>query len=223
MVKKVALNNISFVAKRGDIIGLVGDSGGGKSSVINLILRFYKQNRGEILFNKAAIEQLSLESIRTNIAVVTQRVYIFNDSIASNVAYGREIDEERVKIALKKANLLEFVESLDDNIYTILEENGTNLSGGQRQRIAIARALYLEPSVLILDEATSALDNESEKMVMQTIYNLKDLIVFIVAHRLNTIQNSDKILVFKNGEIVCQDNRINLLKNCDTFKKLYKG
>jgi subfamily B ATP-binding cassette protein MsbA len=221
--EKVALNNISFVAKRGDIIGLVGDSGGGKSSVINLILRFYKQNRGEILFNKTAIEQLSLESIRTNIAVVTQRVYIFNDSIASNVAYGREIDEERVKIALKKANLLEFVESLDDNIYTILEENGTNLSGGQRQRIAIARALYLEPSVLILDEATSALDNESEKMVMQTIYNLKDLIVFIVAHRLNTIQNSDKILVFKNGEIVCQDNRINLLKNCDTFKKLYKG
>ena len=139
---------------------MVGDSGGGKSSVINLILRFYHPNEGKILFNQIPIEEISLNSIRQNIAVVTQRVYIFNDTIAANIAYGKEIDEKKVKLALKKANLLEFVESLDDGIYTILNENGTNLSGGQRQRIAIARALYLNPSVLILDEATSALDNE---------------------------------------------------------------
>ena len=113
---------------------------------------------------------------------------------------------------------------MDDGIYTKLEENGTNLSGGQRQRIAIARALYLNPSVLILDEATSALDNESEKQIMNTIYEIsKNLIIFIVAHRLNSIENSDKIMVFKNGELVCQDKKEKLLEECETFKKIYKG
>jgi len=221
---KIALNNISFKAKKGEIIGLVGDSGGGKSSVINLILRFYHPNSGEILFNDINIEDISLLSIRENIAVVTQRVYIFNDTIAANIAYGKEIDEEKIKDALKKANLLEFVESLDDGIYTILNENGTNLSGGQRQRIAIARALYLNPSVLILDEATSALDNKSEAKIMETIHQLsKDLIIFIIAHRLNTIENSDKILLFKDGKILCEGNKNNLIQNCIEFQKLYKG
>ena len=221
---KIALNNISFNAKKGEIIGLVGDSGGGKSSVINLILRFYHPDSGEILFNNINIEKISLLSIRENIAVVTQRVYIFNDTIAANIAYGKEIDEKKVKDALKKANLLEFVENLDDGIYTILNENGTNLSGGQRQRIAIARALYLNPSVLILDEATSALDNKSEAKIMETIHNLsKDLIIFIIAHRLNTIKNSDKILLFKNGQIVCEGDEAHLIQNCNEFKKLYKG
>jgi subfamily B ATP-binding cassette protein MsbA len=222
--KTTALQNISFEANKGDIIGLVGDSGGGKSSVINLILRFYHHNSGKILFNNTNIENISLESIRNQIAVVTQRVYIFNDTIASNIAYGKEIDENRVKLALKKANLIEFVENLDDGINTILNENGSNLSGGQRQRIAIARALYLNPSILILDEATSALDNESEAKIMDTIHQINEnLIVFIIAHRLNTIENSDKILVFKNGKIVCQGKKEFLLNNCQTFKNLYKG
>ena len=221
---KIALKNITFKAQKGEIIGLVGDSGGGKSSVINLILRFYHPNDGEILFNNINIEQINLLSIRNNIAVVTQRVYIFNDTIAANIAYGKDIDENKVKEALKKANLLEFVESLEDGIYTILSENGSNLSGGQRQRIAIARALYLNPSVLILDEATSALDNKSEAKIMQTIHSLsKDLIIFIIAHRLNTIENSDKILLFKEGEILCNDTKENLMQNCEEFKKLYKG
>ena len=221
---KIALKNISFKAQKGEIIGLVGDSGGGKSSVINLMLRFYQPSSGKILYNEISIEEIDLNSIRENIAVVTQRIYIFNDTIAANVAYGKEIDEERVKKALKKANLLKFVENLDDGIYTKLEENGTNLSGGQRQRIAIARALYLNPSVLILDEATSALDNESEKQIMNTIYEIsRNLIVFIVAHRLNSIENSDKIMVFKNGELVCQNKKEKLLEECETFKKIYKG
>jgi subfamily B ATP-binding cassette protein MsbA len=221
---KIALKNISFKAQKGEIIGLVGDSGGGKSSVINLMLRFYQPSSGKILYNEIPIEEINLNSIRENIAVVTQRIYIFNDTIAANVAYGKEIDEERVKKALKKANLLKFVENLDDGIYTKLEENGTNLSGGQRQRIAIARALYLNPSVLILDEATSALDNESEKQIMNTIYEIsRNLIVFIVAHRLNSIENSDKIMVFKNGELVCQNKKEKLLEECETFKKIYKG
>jgi len=221
---KIALKNISFKAQKGEIIGLVGDSGGGKSSVINLMLRFYQPSSGKILYNEITIEEIDLNSIRENIAVVTQRIYIFNDTIAANVAYGKEIDEERIKEALKKANLLKFVENLDDGIYTKLEENGTNLSGGQRQRIAIARALYLNPSVLILDEATSALDNESEKQIMNTIYEIsKNLIIFIVAHRLNSIENSDKIMVFKNGELVCQDKKEKLGEECETFKKIYKG
>jgi len=219
---KMALKNINFEAKKGEIIGLVGDSGGGKSSFINLILRFYNPTKGEILINKIENYKIDLESLRKNIAVVTQRVYIFNDSIAANVAYGKKIDEEKVKIALKKANLLEFVEDLENGIWTKLNENGTNLSGGQRQRIAIARALYLNPSVLILDEATSALDNKSELAIMQTIENIsKDLIVFIVAHRLNTVEKSDKILVFKKGEIVCKDKKENLIKNCKEFQQLY--
>ena len=221
---KLALENINFKAKKGEMIGLVGDSGGGKSSFINLLLKFYNPNKGELLLNNINIEQISNESLRKNIAVVTQRVYIFNDTIAANVAYGKEIDEQKIKLALKKANLLEFVESLDDGIWTVLNENGSNLSGGQRQRIAIARALYLNPSVLILDEATSALDNQSEAQIMETILALKnDLIVFIIAHRLNTIENSDKILLFKNGHVICEDTKENLLKNCEEFKKLYKG
>ena len=221
---KTALKNISFQAKKGEIIGLVGDSGGGKSSIINLILKFYNPTTGEILFNNTNSNEISNQSIRKNIAVVTQRVYIFNDTIAANIAYGKKIDEKKIKEALKKANLIKFVEDLDDDIYTILNEGGTNLSGGQRQRIAIARALYLNPSVLILDEATSALDNKSEEKIMQTIYSLsKDLIVFIIAHRLNTIENSDKILVLKKGELVCEGNKKSLLNNCNEFKKLYKG
>ena len=221
---KIALNNISFNAKKGEIIGLVGDSGGGKSSVINLILRFYHPNEGKILFNNTDIEKISLLSIRDNIAVVTQRVYIFNDSIAANIAYGKEINEEKIKEALQKANLLEFVENLDDGIWTILNENGTNLSGGQRQRIAIARALYLKPSILILDEATSALDNKSEAKIMETIHHLsKDLIIFIIAHRLNTIKNSNKILLFKEGQILCEGSQEELINNCNEFNKLYKG
>ena len=219
---KPALKNININAKKGEVIGLVGDSGGGKSSFINLLLRFYNPTKGEIFINNIKNSEIDLESLRSNIAVVTQRVYIFNDSIASNVAYGKKIDEEKVKLALKKANLLEFVESLEDGIWTILNENGTNLSGGQKQRISIARALYLNPSVLILDEATSALDNKSELAIMDTIYALsKDLIVFIIAHRLTTIEKSDRILVFKNGEIVCEDSKDNLIKNCKEFQQLY--
>jgi len=220
--KKIALQNINFVAKKGKIIGLVGDSGGGKSSFINLLLRFYNPTKGGILINNIENSKIDLETLRKNVAVVTQRVYIFNDSIAANVAYGKDIDETKVKDSLKKANLLEFVENLEDGIWTQLNESGTNLSGGQRQRIAIARALYLNPSVLILDEATSALDNKSESSIMQTIHNLsKELIVFIVAHRLNTVEKSDTILVFKNGNIVCQDNKANLIRNCQEFQQLY--
>ena len=219
--ENIALKNINYKTEKPKIIGLVGDSGGGKSSFVSLIERFYDANEGEILINDKNIKQYDIKSLRSKIAYIPQTVHIFNDTIAANIAYGKEIDEEKIKTALKKANLLEFVENLPNGIYTKLQENGSNLSGGQRQRIAIARALYTNPDVLILDEATSALDNKSEAIIMKTIENLKDKLVFIVAHRLSTIENADEILVFKNGEIVCRGNKNKLLKDCNEFKRLY--
>ena len=218
-----ALQNITYTAKKPVKVGLVGDSGGGKSSFVSLIMRFYDPSTGEILINGENMKRYSLEDLREKIAYIPQNVHIFNDTIAANVAYGKEIDEEKVKNALKKANLLEFVESLPEGINTVLLENGSNLSGGQKQRIAIARALYKDPDVLILDEATSALDNKSEAKIMEVIENLENKLIFIIAHRLSTIENADEIIVFKNGKIECVGGINELLGKCEEFKNLYKN
>ncbi len=219
----IALRGITFGAKKGEVIGLVGDSGGGKSSMVNLILRFYDPAEGVVRINGIDARELDVTSLRERIAIVTQRIYISNDTIAANIAYGTtEPDRERVVEALKRANLWSYVESLPKGIDTVLSEGGTNLSGGQRQRIAIARALYKEPDILILDEATSALDNKSEAAIIETIYALKgELIVFMIAHRLSTIERADTILVFEHGRIVCQGSKEALAAECETFKKLY--
>ncbi len=218
----IALKNINLKANIGEKIALVGDSGGGKSSLINLLIRFYDISKGEILFNTSHLKDISLKDLRQNISIVTQRVYIFNDSIAANVAYGQEIDENKVIEALKQAHAYDFVKDMEEGIYTKLDEFGTNLSGGQRQRIAIARALYKNPQILILDEATSALDNESESIISEVIDEVsKDRITFVIAHRLSTIKNANKIAVFKKGEIVCIDSEKNLLKSCEEYQRLY--
>ncbi len=218
----IALEDISLQARKGEVIGLVGDSGGGKSSMVNLILRFYDPAEGVVKINGIDARDIDVTTLRDRIAIVTQRIYISNDTIAANVAYGVEPDEAKVIEALKKANLWDFVSELPEGVLTVLSEGGTNLSGGQRQRIAIARALYKNPDILILDEATSALDNKSEAAIIETIYRLKsDLIVFMIAHRLTTIERADKILVFEHGHIVCQGSKAELSKNCDTFRKLY--
>ncbi len=221
---KTALNNISLGVDRGESIALVGDSGAGKSSLVNLLVRFYDPSEGEIMINeKYNIKALTLESLHQRIAYVTQRIYIFNDTIAQNVAYGQEFDEQKVINALKKAHALEFVEVLEDGINTMLTENGNNLSGGQRQRIALARAIYKEPDVLILDEATSALDNKSEALIQKALHNLKsEMMTITVAHRLSTIENSDAILVFKEGEIVCRGQHEDLINECEEYQKLAK-
>ena len=217
-----ALKNISFKAKKGDKIALVGDSGGGKSSLINTIIRFYDISNGEIRLNDSLLNELSIKSLRENISIVTQRVYIFNDTISANIAYGYKIDEKRVIEVLKQAHAYDFVSKMTDGINTQLDEFGTNLSGGQRQRIAIARALYKNPKILILDEATSALDNESESIISEVIDEVStDKITFIIAHRLSTIKNSTKIAVFKNGEIIGMDKEDNLLKTCPEYQRLY--
>ena len=199
---KQALKDVSFEASVSEMIALIGNSGGGKSSLMNLLMRFYAPSSGAITINDIPIEQFSLHDLRQNIGMVTQRVYIFNDTIAANVAYGKEIDEIKVIDALKRANAYEFIESLDLGIYTPLDEFGTNLSGGQRQRIAIARAIYTNPKILILDEATSALDSDSEQKITEAIESLvKDKITFVIAHRLSTIKKADKIVLLKQGKV----------------------
>ena len=218
----IALQDINLVAKKGEKIALVGDSGGGKSSLVNLILRFYDPYQGEIKFDNKNIKEFTFKSLRDNIAIVTQRVYIFNDTIANNVAFGHDIDIKRIELVLKQAHALDFVKKLEDGIDTILDEAGSNLSGGQRQRIAIARALYKNPQILIFDEATSALDNESESIITKVLDEVSaNRITFVIAHRLSTIKNADQIVVFKDGKIVCKGNEIELLKKCDEYKRLH--
>ncbi|MEA3352544.1 MAG: ABC transporter ATP-binding protein [Campylobacterota bacterium] len=220
---KPALKNISLDVKKGEKIALVGDSGGGKSSLVNLILRFYDPYEGDIYFDENKVDDFTFKSLRDTISIVTQRVYIFNDTVANNIAFGNEYDEQRVIDALKQAHALEFVEKLDNGIDTYLEESGSNLSGGQRQRIAIARALYKKPQILILDEATSALDNESESIISKVLDDVSNnKITFVIAHKLNTIKNADKIAVFKDGKIICIGNEQELLNSCNEYKRLYQ-
>jgi subfamily B ATP-binding cassette protein MsbA len=219
---KYALKNINLEAKLGQTIALVGDSGGGKSSLINTLIRFYDVNNGAILINGINIKDYSLQSLRDTISIVTQRVYIFNDTIGANIAYGQSYDKQKIKEALIQAHALDFVNNMPNGIDTILDESGTNLSGGQRQRIAIARALYKQPQILILDEATSALDNESESIITEVLEEIsQNKITFVIAHRLSTIKNATKIAVFKDGQIVSQGTQDELLKNCSEYQRLY--
>ncbi len=219
---KTALQNVTLSVNKGDKIALVGDSGGGKSSLVNLIIRFYDPIEGTVEFDGVDIKEFKLQALRDSISIVTQRVYIFNDTIANNVAYGKELDKQRVEEVLKKANIWDFVNSLDNGIDTKLDEFGANLSGGQRQRIAIARALYKEPQILIFDEATSALDNESEAEITKTLNEIsKDKITFVIAHRLSTIKDATKIFVFKDGKVVCEGDEKYLLEECKEYKRLH--
>ena len=218
---KEVLKGVNLEANKSEFIALVGSSGGGKSSLMNLLMRFYDVNGGEILINGTNLKDIKIHSLRQNIGLVTQRVYIFNDTVAKNVAYGREFNEDAVINALKLANAYEFVSKLDDGINTILNEFGTNLSGGQRQRIAIARALYQNPQILIFDEATSALDNESEKEITKAINNLRSKkIIFVIAHRLSTVESADKIAVLSDGKIIDSGSDEELSKRNEIYARL---
>ena len=221
---KRALQDISIDACRGRVYALVGDSGAGKSSLTSLLVRFYDPDGGTIRINGKPIEEYRLSSVLESMAFVTQRIFIFNDTVAANVAYGKECDRQRVMEALEKAHALDFVQSLPDGIDTNLDEFGANLSGGQRQRIALARALYKNPSVLILDEATSALDNKSEEAIKRALEEIKSqMITFIVAHRLSTVESADEILVFIEGRIVERGSYDELLRNGEEFRRLARA
>lgn len=216
-----ALDDVSIEIKQGQNIALVGDSGGGKSTFINMLLRFYDPDSGEVSVNGTNIKEFTQDSLKHHISLVTQRIYIFQDTLAANVAYGQEINENKVNEALKLADASSFVASLENGIYTKMEEFGSNLSGGQRQRVAIARAIYKHSSVIIFDEATSALDNESEKRIQSALDEYtKDKITITIAHRLGTIKNADRILVMQNGKIVASGNHNELLESCEVYQRL---
>ncbi|NHG50548.1 ABC transporter ATP-binding protein [Campylobacter jejuni] len=216
---KSVLKDINFEFNKGEILALVGTSGGGKSSIINLLMRFYDKQKGEILFNDLDISEFSIESLHDRIGLVTQNIYLFNDNFAENIAYSEEPNEEKIIKALKLANAYDFVQEMG-GIYAEIKEHGKNLSGGQKQRIAIARALYKNPDLLIFDEATSALDNESEKAIIETIENLKkDRLILMIAHRLSTIENADKIAVIDQGQMIAIGTNEELLQSCELYQK----
>ena len=219
--EKQVLKHIDLAVQEGQNIALVGDSGGGKSSLVNLLVRFYDATSGSVRINGRDIKVYTQHSLREQIAIVSQRVYIMQDTLAQNVAYGHEIDEERVIDALKHADAYDFVMEMEEGAHTMMEEFGANLSGGQRQRIAIARAIYKNASLLILDEATSALDNETEKRIQNALEDYaKDKITITIAHRLSTIESADMILVFQAGEIVGRGTHKELLKSSPIYQRL---
>ncbi len=201
---KDVLHNISFKIEKGKTLAIVGNSGGGKSTIVNLLPRFYDINSGEILIDNENIKNFSLKSLRDNISEVFQGNFLFTGTIKENILVGKEnATDEEINKVLKASHLDEFVAGLEKGIDTLIGENGCSLSGGQMQRLAIARAMIKDTPIVILDEATSALDNKSEKVVQKALDNLmKDKTVFVIAHRLSTIFNADKIIVVDDGNIV---------------------
>lgn len=219
------LKNINLDAQKGQTIAFVGNSGGGKTTIVNLIPRFYDIKSGSISIDGVDIRDYSLQSLRQNIAVVFQDNFLFSGTIKENILLGNEkATDEQIQKAVKMAYLDEFIASLKDGINTVIGERGVLLSGGQKQRVAIARAFLKDAPIIILDEATSALDNKAEAIVQKAIDNLmQDKTVFVIAHRLSTIQNADKIVVINQGEIVEEGNHEELLNiQNGAYKALYE-
>jgi subfamily B ATP-binding cassette protein MsbA len=218
-----ALSNVNLAIAPGETLALVGMSGGGKSTLVNLIPEFYPLSAGQILLDGTPIAQIDLASLRAQIAMVSQHVVLFDDSIAANIAYGdAEPDPARIEAALRAANLHDVIAMLPDGVHTQIGDNGMRLSGGQRQRLAIARAIYNDAPILILDEATSALDSESERAVQQALDVLmQGRTTLVVAHRLSTIERADRIAVLEHGRVVEIGSHVELLKANGVYAHLY--
>lgn len=217
------LQDISFSIRRGEIIALVGPSGGGKSTIADLVPRFYDPTEGKIVLDGVDIKELELNSIRKLMGIVSQESILFNDSILKNIAFGKpEATEEEVSEAARIANAHDFIIKLEQGYHTLIGERGMKLSGGQRQRISIARAILKNPPFLILDEATSALDSQSEHLVQEAIFNLmKNRTTLVIAHRLSTIKSANEILVIENGRIPERGDHEALLSKNGLYKKLF--
>lgn len=217
------LNGISFNAEAGKTVALVGPSGAGKTTLMNLIPRFYDIQQGSILLDGTPISKLKIKSLRNHISIVPQDVHLFGVSIKENIKYGKlDATEEEVIQAAKDANAHEFISELPEGYNSYVGEKGVKLSGGQKQRLAIARALLKNPEILLLDEATSSLDSESEYQVQEALYRLmKGRTTFVIAHRLSTIQHADKILVLDKGKIVEEGTHTELLEKDGLYKHLH--
>ncbi len=218
-----ALDNINLSIPAGQTTALVGQSGSGKSTLVNLIARFFDASSGEILLDGENTQKLERTFLREQIALVSQKVTLFDDSVAANIAYGQEnTDREAIIAAAKAAHAWEFIEKLPNGLDTHIGENGNLLSGGQRQRIAIARAFLKDAPILIFDEATSALDNQSEQMIQQAMETLKlNRTVIVIAHRLSTIENANQIVVMEHGRLIEQGDHQSLLKQKGVYAQLY--
>ncbi|MGL4456370.1 MAG: lipid A export permease/ATP-binding protein MsbA, partial [Plesiomonas sp.] len=220
-----ALKNISFTVPAGKTVALVGRSGSGKSTIANLLTRFYDIQSGEILMDGHELREYKLADLRNQVALVSQQVHLFNDTVANNIAYARteQYSREHIEQAAEIAHAAEFIQKMDQGFDTVVGENGVLLSGGQRQRIAIARALLRDCPILILDEATSALDTESERAIQSALDELqKNRTALVIAHRLSTIESADEILVIDEGEIVERGQHAELLAKEGAYAQLHR-
>lgn len=217
------LKNINLTVHKNQKVAFVGSSGAGKTTLVNLLPRFYDVTSGAIRIDGVDIRDMSLSSLRRLMGIVTQEVILFNDTVANNIAYGmKDLGLEQIEHAARLANAHEFISELPNRFDTMIGERGMLLSGGQRQRISIARAILKNPPILIFDEATSSLDSESEALIQEAIENLmKDRTVFVIAHRLSSIVNSDKIIVMENGEIIDEGLNEELLQRSDRYRQLH--
>ncbi len=220
---RYAIHNIDLKINKGEFIAFVGESGAGKSTVVDLIMKFYDPSSGEIKYDNTNLDKINKKSLRSQIGVIPQDTILFNDSVKNNICYGADdLSIDNIKKAAETANASNFINNLPNGFDTIIGERGTKLSGGQKQRLSIARAIYKNPSILIMDEATSSLDSESEKKVQKAINNLiQNRTVIVIAHRLSTIMNANKIFVFDDAKIIESGDHETLIKNNSTYKKLY--
>jgi len=222
--EEYVLEDISFSLTKGSVVALVGVSGAGKSTIADLIPRFYDVKEGSISIDGQDIRNLKIKSLRNLLGIVGQEVILFNDSVKNNIQYGlNNVNKDQIASAANMANAIDFIEDMPLGFETVIGEKGVKLSGGQKQRIAIARAILKNPPILILDEATSSLDTESEQLVQQAIEQLmKDRTVLVIAHRLSTVRNADKIIVMEKGRIIEKGKHSELYQKDGTYRRLYE-
>jgi ABC-type multidrug transport system fused ATPase/permease subunit len=219
------LKNINCIIEKGKMTAVIGYTGAGKTTIINLLLRFYEINPKSIFIDSTDIREFDIKSLREHIAVVTQEILLFNDTIKNNIIYGlkRKVNEKEMNKILKEARLHDFIISLPEGINAIIGDRGVKLSGGEKQRLAIARTLLKGSEILILDEATSSLDSKTEKLIQEAIDSaVKDRTSIVIAHRLSTIKNADKIIVIENGTVVEQGALKELIAKKGKFYEYWK-
>ena len=217
------LSNLNFEIRKGETFGIIGGTGSGKTTVINLIERFYDASKGTVYYKGIPIKEYDLNALRNDIGLVNQKSSLFKGTIKSNyLMANKDASDEDIKTALKQAEAFEFVSKYEDDINHEVNEGGLNFSGGQRQRLCIGRALVKKPELLILDDSMSALDLLTDKKIRENIANLKDMTKVIVSQRVATIQNADFILVLEGGQVVGQGKHEDLLKNCPIYKEIYE-